>query len=302
MDKFKQLESFVAIARLGSLSAAAREEGIAPAMMGRRLDALESRLGTKLLLRSTRRLSLTDEGRSLLEEAQRILRDLNDTETRIAQGGIQPVGHLRISAPMTFGRACVAPLVPRFIQKHPRIAVTLDLNNRQVDLIAERYDCAIRLDNPEEPGVMSLYIAETRRVVVAAPEYLQKHGRPRNLDDLEHHHCLSPGTENSRSTAWLFKNRGRIREIQVGNGMTSNNEDVLLDWALAGCGLVRRQYWEISKELETGRLVSVLDDYAVPPGGIYATLAEQKHPPLRVQAFVDLLRAHCTQQGWSGPH
>src|SRR5690606_7616843 len=134
-------ESFVAVATLGSLSAAARAEGIAPTMMGRRINALEARLGIKLMLRSTRRIALTSEGNALLEDAQRILRDLNDAEARITQGSLKPTGHLRIAAPAGFGRQHVAPLLTDFLRTHPELTVTLDLPDRVVDLIEERYDC-----------------------------------------------------------------------------------------------------------------------------------------------------------------
>ncbi|OWT65746.1 LysR family transcriptional regulator [Candidimonas nitroreducens] len=294
MDKFKQLESFVSVAKLGSLSAAARAEGIAPAMMGRRLDALEARLGTRLLLRSTRRLLLTDAGQALLEEAQRILSDLHDTEARITQGSITPAGHLRISAPRIFGRVCVAPLVPQFTRHHPQITVALDLSDRKVDVTAERYDCAIRLDSPESTAPQSVTIAESRRIVVAAPAYLQAHGTPDGLEDLQKHNCLSVAG-HGHGTSWVFRHKGRAREVQVGSDLASNDEAVLLNWALAGCGLLRCHDWEARDALEQGRLVSVLDDYAPAAERIHAVTPEQKYLPPRLQTFLDLLRQHCGQ-------
>jgi DNA-binding transcriptional LysR family regulator len=294
MDKFKQLESFVSVARLGSLSAAARAEGIAPAMMGRRLDALEARLGTRLLLRSTRRLVLTDAGQALLEEAQRILRDLHDTEARITQGGIAPAGHLRISAPRILGRVCVAPLVPQFTRQHPQITIALDLSDRQVDVTVERYDCAIRLDGPEEAATQGLAIAQSRCVVVASPSYIEAHGAPHSLDDLQKHNCLS-AAGHGQGASWVFRHKGRPREVQVGSDVASNDEAVLLDWALAGCGLLRCHDWEARDALEQGRLVSVLDDYAPAAGHIRAITPGQKYLPPRLQAFLDLLRHHCAR-------
>src|SRR5690606_10061065 len=176
MSRFKQLESFVAVASLGSLSAAARQEGIAPAMMGRRINALEARLGIKLLVRSTRSMSLTSEGSLFLEEAQRILRELNDVESRIAQGSVRPSGHIRVSATAVFGRRHVAPLLPSFIDAYPEGRVSLYLSARLVDLIEEGYDCAIRIGELEDSRIVGLRLADNIRVIVAAPAYLERHG------------------------------------------------------------------------------------------------------------------------------
>src|SRR5690606_13358362 len=167
------LESFVSVAMLGSLSAAARAEGVAPAMIGRRMDALESRLGIKLLTRSTRRIALTSEGEILFEEAQRILRELKETESRISQGSAEASGHLRISAPAGFGRRHVAPLLPEFVALHPQVTVTLDLSDRLVDLIEERYDCAIRIGDLADSQNIGTRLADNRRVIVATPAYLE---------------------------------------------------------------------------------------------------------------------------------
>ena len=302
MDKFKQLESFVAVATLGSLSAAARAQGIAPAMMSRRIDALETRLGVKLLVRSTRRLSLTSEGTDLLEEAQRILRDLNDTETRITQGSANPSGHLRISAPAGFGRRHVAPLLPEFIKAYPDVAITLDLTDRLVDLIEERYDCAIRIGELDDSQIVGIRLADNRRVIIAAPSYLSEYGRPNSPDDLTHHNCLSFGTQGNQARGWLLRHKGRVRAIRVKGNLACSDGSVLHEWTLAGCGLAWRSLWEVREDLQTGRLVSVLDDYAAPPNGIFAMLPERKHLPLRVRVFVDLLKDRYAQAAYWDTH
>ncbi|HWK61631.1 MAG TPA: LysR family transcriptional regulator [Eoetvoesiella sp.] len=291
MDKFKQLESFVAVASLGSLSAAARLEGIAPAMMGRRISALESRLGIKLLLRSTRRLSLTAEGEALLEEAQRILRELAEVETRISQGSAKPSGHLRLSAPAGFGRRHVAPLLPGFLRTHPNVTVTLNLSDRLVDLIEERYDCAIRIGDLDDSQHIGIRLADNRRVIVASPSYLARFGRPNSPDDLAQHNCLSFGDQGNQSKGWLLKQDGHVRAIRVKGSLNCSDGSVLHDWTLAGCGLAWRSLWEVRDDLKTGRLVTVLDEYAAPANGIFAILTERKHLPLRVKAFVDLLKS-----------
>lgn len=290
MDKFKQLKSFVAVATLGSLSAAARAEGVAPAMMGRRINALEARLGIKLLLRSTRRLSLTSEGTDFFEEAQRILRDLNDAETRIAQGSVKPSGHLRISAPAGFGRRHVAPLLPDFATSYPDLTLALDLSDRLVDLIEEGYDCAIRIGELDDSQIVGIRLADNKRVIVAAPSYLGRHGRPNTPDDLTQHNCLSFGNQGNQSKGWLLKQDGLVRAIRVKGNMACSDGSVLHQWVLAGFGLAWRSLWEVHEDLACGRLVSVLDEYAAPANGIFAMLPERKHLPLRVRLFVEMLR------------
>jgi DNA-binding transcriptional LysR family regulator len=291
MDRFKQLETFVAAATLGSLSAAARAEGVAPAMIGRRIDALEARLGVKLLVRSTRRLSLTSEGSALLEDAQRILRDLDDSESVVAQGSARPRGHLRITAPAGFGRRHVAPLMPAFLEHHPDLTITLDLSDRLVDLIEERYDCAVRIGDLVDSSMVGVRLGDNRRVVVAAPSYLERHGRPRTPADLARHLCLSFGSQGNQARGWLFRVDGRVAPVRVGGKLECSDGSVLHAWALAGCGLSWRSMWEVQHDLEQGKLETVLDDYAAPPNGIYAILPERKHVPARVRAFVDQLRA-----------
>ncbi|MAK55964.1 MAG: LysR family transcriptional regulator, partial [Pusillimonas sp.] len=260
MDKFKQLESFVSVATQGSLSAAARAEGVAPTMMGRRMDALEKRLGVKLLVRSTRRLSLTSEGTAFLEKAQSILKELNDAESQVAQGSAQPSGELRLSAPAGFGRRHIAPLIPGFLQRYPDIKITLDLTDRLVDLIEERYDCAIRIGDLDDSQFIGMRLADNRRVIVASPDYLQRFGRPATPDDLIHHNCLSFGSQGNQK-GWLLQHNGKTRAYRVKGTLNSSDGSVLLEWALAGCGLAWRSLWEVRQELEAGRLVSVLDNY-----------------------------------------
>ncbi len=184
MDPFKEITTFVNVAQRGSLSAAARHEGLAPAMIGRRLDSLESRLGVKLIQRTTRRLTLTPEGIAFLEDCQRILRELEDAESAVSARGKQATGHLRITAPAGFGRAHVAPLVPRFVTEHPRLAVSLELSDRIADLIAEGFDCAIRFGEQADSQLVRVKIGESRRVVVAQSGYLKQHGTPMRPADL----------------------------------------------------------------------------------------------------------------------
>ena len=169
MDKLKAFESFVSVATRGSLTAAAKAEGVAPAIMGRRLDALEEHLGVKLLVRTTRRISLTHEGSAFLEDCQRLLSDVANAEASVSEGGVKATGHLRITAPAGFGRRHVAPLVPRFRLAHPDVTISLNLSDRVVDLAGEGFDCAVRVGDLPDSSLVSIRLADNRRLAVAAP-------------------------------------------------------------------------------------------------------------------------------------
>ena len=201
MDQLKQIEAFVNSATRGSLSAAARVEGVTPAVIGRRLDALEARLGVKLLLRTTRRLSLTFEGQSFLEECQRILTDLGNAETAVSLGGLRVSGHLKISAPAGFGRKHVVPLVESYMHEHPELRITLDLSDRLVDLLNEGVDCAVRIGEMLDSSLVSSKLGEMRRAVVASPAYIDRNGAPATPADLHLHNCLSLGQQRG----WLLR-------------------------------------------------------------------------------------------------
>ena len=205
MDKLKAFESFVSVATRGSLTAAAKAEGVAPAIMGRRLDALEEHLGVKLLVRTTRRISLTHEGSAFLEDCQRLLSDVANAEASVSEGGVKATGHLRITAPAGFGRRHVAPLVPRFRTEHPDVTISLNLSDRVVDLAGEGYDCAVRVGDLPDSSLVSVRIADNRRLCVATPAYLQRHGTPRHPSELSVHDCLTLSSEASQTRGWAFR-------------------------------------------------------------------------------------------------
>ena len=192
MPRFKQIESFVAVATKGSLTAAALADNVAPAVIGRRIDALEERLGVKLLLRTTRRITLTHEGSAFLEDCQRLLADLANAEASVSAGGVKASGHLRITAPAGFGRRHVAPLVPEFIAQHPEVSLSLNLSDRVVDIVNEGFDCAVRVGDLPDSRLVSVRLAENRRLCVAAPAYLQRAGTPATPAELMRHACLTP--------------------------------------------------------------------------------------------------------------
>jgi len=289
MDQFKQISTFVDVAARGSLTAAARAEGIAPAMIGRRLDALEERLGVKLLRRTTRKIALTNEGIAFLEDCQRILADLENAESAVSERSARASGHLLISAPAGFGRQHVAPLIPSFLAQHADVSVTLNLNDRVVDLIGEGIDVAIRIAALTDSSLIGVKLADNKRVVVASPAYLRRHGAPASLDDLAKHNCLAMSSDGSQR-GWTFRQNGKNVTLKVTGNMVCNDGAVLHDWALAGKGLAWRSMWEVGSAIEAGQLVTVLDEFAAPGNDIYAVFAQRRHLPLRIRAFVDFLR------------
>ena len=205
MDKLKAFETFASVATRGSLSAAARAEGVAPAVVSRRLDALEEHLGVKLLVRTTRRIALTHEGTAFLDDCQRLLADVAGAEASVSAGGVQASGHLRLTAPAGFGRRHVAPLVPAFHAEHPRLRISLNLSDRVVELAAEGYDCAVRVGDLPDSSLVSIRLADNRRQAVAAPAYLARRGTPQHPRDLARHDCLVLSSDASQTRGWAFR-------------------------------------------------------------------------------------------------
>ena len=304
MDKLKAFETFAAVAARGSLSAAARAEGVAPAVIGRRLDALEAQLGVKLLVRSTRRLALTHEGAAFLDDCQRILAEVAGAEASVSAGGVQASGQLRITAPAGFGRRHVAPLVPAFHAAHPRLRISLNLSDRIVDLAGEGYDCAVRVGDLPDSSLVSIRLADNRRLAVATPGYLRRRGVPRHPRDLARHDCLVLSSDASQSRGWAFVIEGELTHLRPEGPLDCSDGQVLHDWCLAGHGIAWRSTWEVESEIAAGRLVAVLQAYAAPPNGIYVLLPHAtRHLPLRVRLWVDFLKQRYADPAfWTRPH
>ena len=290
MDRLKQLESFAAVATKGSLTAVASAEGVAPAVIGRRIDALEHRLGVKLLLRTTRRITLTHEGSAFLEDCQRLLSDIANAEASVSAGGVKASGHLRITAPAGFGRRYVAPLVPRFLALHPDVSLSLNLSDRVVDIARESYDCSVRVGDLPDSSLVSVRLADNRRLCVATPAYLKRAGTPRHPTELSRHECLTLSSDASQTRGWAFTVDGELVHLRPRGRLDCSDGQVLHAWCSAGLGLAWRSTWEVEQELNRGELVSVLDDFAAPPNGIYAVFPHAKHLALRVRLWIDFLK------------
>ncbi len=306
MDKLKQLETFTSVATRGSLTAAAKAEGVAPAIIGRRLDALEARLGVKLMVRTTRRITLTHEGSAFLEDCHRLLTDLANAEASVSAGGVKASGHLRITAPAGFGRRHVAPLVPHFRELHPEVTISLNLSDRVVDVAGEGYDCAVRVGDLPDSSLVSVRLAENRRLCVATPRYLQHHGTPQTPADLVRFDCLTLSSDASQTRGWAFAVPGEggettITHLRPGGPLDCTDGQVLREWCLAGYGIAWRSTWEVEADIAQGRLVSLLDDFAAPPNGIFALFPQRKHLALRVRLWIDFLKhEYARPEFWKG--
>lgn len=303
MDKLKAFESFVSVALKGSLTAAAKAEGVAPAIMGRRLDSLEAHLGVKLLVRTTRRITLTHEGTAFLEDCQRLLADVANAEASVSAGGLKASGHLRITAPAGFGRRHVAPLVPKFHSMHPDVTVSLNLSDRVVDLAAEGFDCAVRVGDLPDSSLVSVRMADNRRLCVATPQYLARHGTPQQPSDLLQHACLALSSDASQTRGWAFRvpteaGGHEVVHLRPGGPLDCSDGQVLHDWCLAGYGIAWRSTWEVESEIQAGRLVAVLEEFAASPNGIYVVFPQRKHLPLRVRLWIEYLKQHYGQSAF----
>ncbi len=297
MDKLKAFESFVSVAQKGSLTAAAKAEGVAPAIMGRRLDSLEAHLGVKLLVRTTRRITLTHEGTAFLEDCQRLLGEVANAEASVSAGGLKASGHLRITAPAGFGRRHVAPLVPKFHLMHPDVTVSLNLSDRVVDLAAEGFDCAVRVGDLPDSSLVSVRMADNRRLCVATPDFLKRYGTPQSPSELTRFRCLTLSSDASQTRGWAFRvptaqGSHEVIHLRPSGPMDCSDGQVLHDWCLAGYGIAWRSTWEVEAEVKSGQLVPLLEAFAAPPNGIYAVFSQRKHLPLRLRLWIDFLKEH----------
>ncbi len=296
MDKLTQIEAFVAAVEHGSLARAALVAHVTPAMVGRRIDALERRLGVKLLHRSTRRLALTEQGSAYLDDCRRIVGELDRAESLLAEGRHKVSGHLVVAAPAAFGRKHVAPHAPAFIARHPDVRVSFNLTDQVVDLVRLGFDMGIRIGGAIDPSFVAVKLASNRRVVCATPAYFARHGVPRKLDELKHHNCLAFNLQGGQQRGWYFKRGDKEVTVRVNGNLDCNDGELLHRWTSEGLGLGWRSTWEIQGQLVRGELVTVLDEYALPAYDIMAVWPQQRHVPAKVRFFVEHLK-----RVWSVP-
>jgi DNA-binding transcriptional LysR family regulator len=287
-DRARELSTFALVAESGSFSGAGRALDLSPSAISRTIDRIEERLGVRLLLRTTRALTLTAEGQTYLQTAKRILADLNDAEQQIADRGA-PRGRLRVSAGQAHGRLSIVPLLRKFADLYPKIVVDISLSDALADVAAGQADVAIRIGPLADSALTALKLGEFRRVVVASPDYLMRHGTPRTPDDLSGHNCLNMNFRRAESR-WPFRVSGEDVLLAVTGTIEANNGETLGQLALIGMGIARVGVFSVADDIASGRLVPVLEEFN--PGDIetvHALFVGGTNMPARVSAFVDFL-------------
>ena len=237
-----------------------------------------------------------------MEDCQRLLADLANAEASVSAGGVQASGHLRMTAPAGFGRRHVAPLVPLFRALHPEVTISLNLSDRLVDMAVEGFDCAVRVGDMPDSSLVSVRLADNRRLCVATPAFLARHGVPQKPADLARFQCLALSSDASQTRGWAFKGPGdgvaSVVHIKPAGPLDCSDGQVLHDWCLAGHGVAWRSTWEVQSEVAAGQLVALLEDFAAPPNGIYVVFPQRKHLPLRVRLWLDFLKQHFSAPGF----
>jgi DNA-binding transcriptional LysR family regulator len=278
---------FSTLARYGSLSATARELDLTTPAISKRLSLMEARLGVQLLIRTTRRISLTPEGEVYLAHARRILADIDDMEQLVTRASAAPKGLLRVNATLGFGRSNIAPLISDFAKRFPEVQVQLQLTVNPPPLNEDAFDVCIRFGEPPDARVIARRLASNRRLLCASPGYLTKHGTPQVPNDLAQHNCLGIRQGDEAYGIWHLASAKRTETVKVRGSLSTNDGEIAVNWALAGHGILMRAEWDIAKYLKSGRLRQVLENWQTPPADIYAVYPQRHQTAARVRAFVD---------------
>jgi DNA-binding transcriptional LysR family regulator len=286
-NALQEITVFTRIVGTGSLSAAARDLGMSPAVVSRRLAALEARLGVRLVNRTTRSLHLTDEGAAYFETCNRVLADIAEADAAVSAGRAEPRGILRVALPASFGNQHVAPLVPRFAERYPAVQLALSLSDRNVNVVEEGFDLAIRIADLADSSLAARKLAPNRRVVCASPAYLSRYGTPLTPEDLAQHNCLA----TDFAMNWDYRGpNGKRGSVRVSGRYSCDNWEVLREWALAGLGVALKSTWDVRRHLEDGSLVSLLPGYTFATDvAIYAVYPHRRHLPAKTRAFIEFL-------------
>jgi LysR family transcriptional regulator, transcriptional activator for dmlA len=285
----QEMQFFSVLMRCGSLAAAARELQVSPPAVSKRLAALEARLGVTLLHRTTRRLALTHEGETYLASARRILGEIETLERELQGARSEPSGLLRINATLGFGRAHVAPAIAAFARAHPKVDVQLQLSVNPPPLTDDAFDVCVRFGEPPDARVVARLLAPNRRLLCASPAYLQRSGTPRTPHELAGHSIIAIRQGDEAYGLWRLRSGKRVETVRVRGGLSTNDGEIAVNWALAGHGIVLRAEWDVARYLRSGRLRQVLENWQSPPADIYAVYPARHQSTLRVRAFVDHL-------------
>ncbi|MEJ7931111.1 LysR family transcriptional regulator [Ramlibacter sp. AN1015] len=299
MDRWTEIELFVQVAETGSLSRAAEALALSNAAASRHLAALEARLGVRLVERNTRRLFLTETGREFFGRARGILADLRDAEETVNAAALNPTGILRVTASLSFSVQHIAPLLKEYTRRYPNVAVHVEVANRYFDIIDNNIDVAIRTREFEpDSNVTIRRLGETRRILAASPAYLQAHGTPGTLDDLQQHQMLIY-THANNPHELRFTRGGEQRALTVGSLLESNDGQVLRAAALAGMGILVQPTYILYEDIVAGRLTPVLDDWDLPRLTINMAYPSRKHLSAKVRSFIDFMAEHFERMDYS---
>lgn len=287
-DPLDGIAVFAAVVEAESFSGAARTLRRSKAAVSVQIQKLEDRLNVRLLNRTTRQLSMTDEGRAYYEHARRILDEAKEAQDALDNLKSEPRGTLRLNAPMSFGRLHLGAAIAEFMMLHPDIHIDLDLNDRQVDVVEDGYDMAIRIADLPDSSLIARRLAPCRRVVIGSPDYWDRHGRPEHPEELSDHEALMY-SYLPEPDKWTFRDGSRPIVVPVKGRYHANNGEVLLDAAIRGLGMYLCPTFFCCNELQQGTLETVLMDYEVEPISVYAVYPHRRHLATRVRAFVDFL-------------
>ncbi|MBB3608413.1 LysR family transcriptional regulator [Rhizobium sp. BK602] len=286
MTNLGDLEIFASVVATGSMSLAGRALGFSPAVISKRIKRLEDRLGTRLLQRTTRQISLTEAGQGFYDRVLAILAGLEEAEAYIAGRSAQMQGTLRISAPTSFGRLHIAPHLKTFMQAHPDLAINLVLSDEFTDIVGGGYDLAIRIAELTDSSLVARRLAPVRRLLCASPAYVATHGMPRDIDDLRRHVCLPAHNHDP----WRLEGPKGALTLRPEGKLITNSSEVIREAVIAGLGIALRSTWDIGPELRDGRLVQVLPAYE---GSHNVTLSavypSRQFLPAKVRVFIDFL-------------
>ncbi len=289
MDRLAEIEALVAVVESGTFSAAGERLGLAKSVISRRVSQLEQRLGSRLLHRTTRRLSLTDAGRDLYQRAVQILADLDDAEQGVSSASTELRGTLKVAAPLSFGLAHLSTALTDFLERHPAIEVNLDLNDRNINLVEEGFDVAVRIGELQDSTLVARRLGTSRTVTCASRAYLDRHGEPLHPNELQRHIGLQY-SNISYKQHWQFVTRdGRTLQAQPQIRMRANNGEVLAAAAVAGMGITTAPTFILGPYLREGKLQPILRDYRRPSVGIFAVTPPGRLLPQRVQRFIEFL-------------
>lgn len=287
MSSYPDMEIFARVVGAGSMSAAGREMGLSPAVVSKRMRRLEDRLGTRLLQRTTRQLTLTEAGQGYYERVVAILASVEEAEAYVSRRSAVARGTLKISAPTSFGRLHIAPHLTRFLTAHPELTCNLDLSDALVDIVGEGYDLAIRIAELEDSSLVARRLAPVHRVLCAAPSYLARVGAPRSIEDLQENHvCLS----TAQQEVWRLSGPNGPELVRTGGPIRTNSSEVVREAVLSGLGIALRSTWDVGPELRDGRLRVVLPRYRASRNvGLFAVYPTRRFLPAKVRVFIDFL-------------